>query len=88
MKPVVYIQYSFGIHKIYYITEDGRDLESLPSVKCFCPTKDIPMFRTLKRLDEGIYYFEADFKEQGNHLFIYYEATKRTGILNALVRPY
>lgn len=91
MIPVRYIQYSFGQHRIYYIPEGGGDLPTSPKVYCYCP--NCPNSRSkriieLEHLDTGVYKFEFDFKHQGNHLFIYYEGEQKTGILNAIVRPY
>ncbi len=86
--PVRYVQYSFGLHRIFYIPDGGGDLPSPPTVLYYRPNKDDKMIIPLKHLDTGVYYFEIDFKVQGNHLFIYREESQRTGILNALVSPY
>ena len=88
MIPVRYVQYSFGKHRIFYVVEGGGDLVSPPTVNCYFPNKDNSKSFDLKRMDTGIYYFEIDFDVQGNHLFVYKEGEQRTGILNAIVRPY
>lgn len=88
MIPVRYVEYSFGKHRIFYVAENVEDPAFIPSVDCYCPIKDCKTSMTMEKLDVGIYYFEVDFKTQGNHLFVFYEDTKRTGILNAIVRPY
>ncbi len=93
MIPVRYTQYSFGHHRIFYVTEGGGDLVSPPTVKCYYPNKECKMTvdketKELKRIDTGIYYFVVDFECQGNHLIVFYEGEQKTGILNAIVRPY
>lgn len=88
MIPVRYTQYSFGKHRIFYIVEGGGDLASPPMVCCYRPNKNNKEVIELKHLDTGIYYFEIEFAHQGNHLFVYFEGEQKTGILNAIVRPY
>lgn len=88
MIPVRYVQYSFGQHRIFYIVEGGGDLASPPRVHCYLPNTDIRKVIELEHLDIGIYYFEIKFEIQSNHLFVFYESEQKTGILNALVRPY
>ena len=88
MIPVRYVQYSFGYHRIFYIVEGGGDPVFPPTVKCYFPNKNNSKSFDMKRMDIGIYYFEIDFDCQGNHLFVYKEGEQRTGILNAIVRPY
>lgn len=88
MIPVRYVQYSFGRHRIFYVAEGGADLDSPPTVHCYFPDKDSKLIVELKRIDVGIYHFEISFKIQGNHLFVYYEGDQKTGILNAIARPY
>lgn len=88
MIPVRYVQYGFGQHKIFYVVEGGGDLASPPMVHCYFPNKNNKLIIELEHLDTGIYYFEIKFEAQGNHLIIYYEGEQKTGILNAIVRPY
>ena len=88
MIPVRYVQYSFGKHRIFYVVEGGGDLASPPTVRCYCPSNNDKTNMTLKKIDTGIYYFETKFECQGNHLFVFYEGEQKTGILNAIVRPY
>lgn len=82
------VQYSFGKHRIFYVVEGGGDVKPPPEVHCYFPNKDSNLVIELEHLDVGIYYFETNFECQGNHLMIFYEGSQRTGILNAIVRPY
>lgn len=82
------VQYSFGHHRIFYVVEGGGDVNPPPEVHCYSPSKSNKEIIELEHLDTGIYYFETKFECQGNHLMIFYEGNQRTGILNALVRPY
>lgn len=91
MIPVRYIQYGFGLYRLYYVVEGGGDLANPPVVHCYCAKCENDISKViieLQHLDTGIYYFETEFKNQGNHLFVYYEGDQKTGILNAIVRPY
>jgi len=85
--PVRYIQYGFGQHKIFYVTAGGGDVHPpLPTVHCYFPDKKEKSVIDLKHLDEGIYQFEIFFKAVGNHLFVFFEGTQKTGILNAIIK--
>lgn len=87
--PVRYVQYSFGKHRIFYIVDGGK-LAFPPTVCCYCPNNNDKKIIELEELDldMGIYYFEIKFEHQGNHLFVFFEGDQKTGILNAIVRPY
>lgn len=84
--PVRYIQYGFGQHRIFYVTEGGEDVDPPPMVTCYFPDKEDKVEITLKHFDEGIYYFEIFFRAIGNHLFIFREDAEKTGMLNAIIK--
>lgn len=93
--PVRYIQYGFGQHRIFYVTEGGGDILPPPDVHCYFPDNNIKadkLIIALKHLDEGIYYFDIFFKLLGNHLFVFYELLgeppelRKTGLLNAIIK--
>jgi len=86
MIPVRYIQYGFGQHRIFYVTEGGGDVNPLPTVNCYVPDKNNKSSLTLKHLDTGIYYFDIFFRLVGNHLFVFFEDAQKTGILNAIIK--
>ena len=88
MIPVRYVQYGFGRHRIYYVTEGGGDSPEFSSltVHCYFPDKNNKLIIKLKHLDPGIYYFEIFFRHLGNHLFVFFEDEQKTGILNAIVK--